>query len=82
MTAWNDCFVLQSLEREAIMSSPQAQAFSIFPFSCWVYSSELHLDDEVQQVDLFYGPSTLSKEDGLYRKPSQRFVQSGLKCLI
>lgn len=46
MTAWNDCFVLQSLECGAIMSSPQAQALSIFPFSCWVYSSELQLDDE------------------------------------
>ena len=32
MTAWNDCFVLQSLERGAIMSSPQHRHFLSFPF--------------------------------------------------
>lgn len=38
---------------EQLLAQSQAQACSIFFFSCRVYSSELHLDDEVQ-VDLFF----------------------------
>lgn len=54
---------------EQLLAQSQAQACAIFSFACRVYSSELHLGDEVQRVDLLYGPAAVSEQDRLYRNP-------------